>query len=51
MGIVSLQRHDGCEIQLLEGEETHTLPLGRAPLNMMAMTTARLWVTCETIEK
>lgn len=25
------KQHDGCEIQLLEGEETHTLPLGRTP--------------------
>lgn len=33
-GVVVLQQkqHDGCEIQLLEGEDTHTLLLVRAPL-------------------
>lgn len=31
-GGILAKRHDGCEIQLLEGEETHTLPSGRAPL-------------------
>lgn len=32
-GVVILQQkqHDGCEIQLLEGEDTHTLLLVRAP--------------------
>lgn len=28
------KRHDGCEIQLLKGEETHTHLLGRTPFKV-----------------